>query len=69
MDGLIVFYMCLGLPVAALVAFLLWSDRATRTKNLEGLQIEEQVRQQARFDRLSPARRLYTPAGEPKHRR
>ncbi|CAM5519777.1 hypothetical protein ACIBTP_35975 [Streptomyces avidinii] len=69
MNGLIVFYACLGLPVAALVAFLLWSDRATRTKNLDGLQMEERARQQARFDKLSPARRLYTPPGELDRRR
>ncbi|MEV6681551.1 hypothetical protein AB0N09_32470 [Streptomyces erythrochromogenes] len=56
-----VFYACLGLPVAALVAFLLWSDRATRTRNLEGLQIEEHSRREASFDKLSPARRFYTP--------
>ncbi|MER7735410.1 hypothetical protein ABTX80_31405 [Streptomyces erythrochromogenes] len=65
---MIVFYVCLGLPVAILVAFLLWSDRATRTKNLDGLQIEEHARQQARFDKMSPARRFYTPPGEPKRR-
>ncbi|WP_327380721.1 hypothetical protein [Streptomyces sp. NBC_01207] len=64
MNGLIIFYACLGLPVGALVTFLLWSDRATRTKNLDGMQIEEHVRQQARFDKMSPARRLYIPPGE-----
>ncbi|MEW2136293.1 hypothetical protein AB0892_06735 [Streptomyces sp. NPDC005409] len=68
MNDLVVFYACLGLPVAALVAFLLWSDRATRTKNLEGLQIEERARQEARFDKLSPARRLYTPPSQHKRR-
>ncbi|MFJ8563819.1 hypothetical protein [Streptomyces sp. NPDC093514] len=69
MNGLFVFYACLGLPVAALVAFLLWSDRATRTKNLDGLRTEERARQQARFDKMSPARRLYTPPGELNRRR
>ncbi|WP_405443059.1 hypothetical protein OG373_36790 [Streptomyces avidinii] len=69
MSGLIVFYACLGLPVAALVTYLLWSDRATRTRNLDGLQMEERARREARFDKLSPARRLYTPPGEIKRRR
>ncbi|WP_158717876.1 hypothetical protein [Streptomyces sp. NRRL F-2664] len=62
-NDVIVFYACLGLPVAALVAFLLWSDRATRTRNLDGLRIEEQRRQEAHFDKLSPAHSLYTPPG------
>ncbi|WP_159048113.1 hypothetical protein [Streptomyces sp. XY511] len=57
MNDLIIFYACLGLPVAALVGFLLWSDRATRTKNLDGLQIEERSRQQARFDKHRAAHR------------
>ncbi|MEU6310706.1 hypothetical protein [Streptomyces sp. NPDC047014] len=65
---MIVFYACLGLPVAALVVFLLWSDRATRTKNLQGLQIEEQARREANFDKLSPARKFYTPPGAAKRR-
>ncbi|MFG2989599.1 hypothetical protein ACGFZK_09985 [Streptomyces sp. NPDC048257] len=69
MNGMIVFYACLGLPVAALVAFLLWSDRATRTKNLDGLQTEDRARQEARFDKLSPARRVYAPPGELNRRR
>ncbi|MFJ3635355.1 hypothetical protein [Streptomyces sp. NPDC090112] len=68
MDGLVVFYTCLGLPVAALVGYLLWSDRATRTRNLDGLQAEERARQEARFDKLSPARRLYTPSSDRKRR-
>ncbi|MFB7172406.1 hypothetical protein ACFCYM_16485 [Streptomyces sp. NPDC056254] len=67
MNDLMVFYACLGLPVAALVAFLLWSDRATRTKNLDGLQVEERARQEARFDKLSPGRRFY--GGQSKSRR
>lgn len=68
-NDLIIFYACLGLPVAALVGFLLWSDRATRTKNLDGLQIEERSRQQARFDKLSPGRRFYTPTSQSGRRR
>ncbi|GAA2635819.1 MULTISPECIES: hypothetical protein [Streptomyces] len=66
---MLVFYACVGGPIAALVGFLLWTDRATRTKNLEGLQMEEQARQQARFDKLSPARRFYIPPGELNRRR
>ncbi|MFD6225849.1 hypothetical protein ACFWFZ_03050 [Streptomyces sp. NPDC060232] len=69
MNDLMVFYTCLGLPVAALVAFLLWSDRATRTKNVDGLQIEEEARREARFDKLSPARRFYAPPSQLKSRR
>ncbi|MFC9585724.1 hypothetical protein ACFVJ8_23255 [Streptomyces yangpuensis] len=65
---MIVFYACLGLPVVALVTYLLWSDRATRTRNLDGLLAEERARQEARFDKHSPARRFYTPPGERKRR-
>ncbi|WP_046776808.1 hypothetical protein [Streptomyces yangpuensis] len=61
---MILFYACLGLPIVALVAYLLWSDRATRTRNLDGLQAEERARQEARFDKLSPGRRFYTPPNE-----
>ncbi|MFG2976932.1 hypothetical protein ACGFYY_28580 [Streptomyces sp. NPDC048331] len=61
---MILFYTCAGLPIAVLVAYLLWTDRATRTKNLDGLQTEEKVRQQLRFDKLSPARRFYIPPNE-----
>ncbi|MFE5490665.1 hypothetical protein ACFQ7Z_12040 [Streptomyces virginiae] len=68
-NDLIIFYACLGLPVAALVGFLLWSDRATRTKNLDGLQIEEHSRREARFDKLSPARGFYTPTSQSGRRR
>ncbi|MFD7788521.1 hypothetical protein ACFV4Q_36365 [Streptomyces nojiriensis] len=32
-------------------------------------QLLYQVRQQARFDKMSPTRRLYTPPGELKRRR
>ncbi|MBZ9593929.1 hypothetical protein [Streptomyces yangpuensis] len=61
---MIFFYACLGLPIVALVAYLLWSDRATRTRNLDGLQAEERARKEARFDKLSPGRRFYTPPNE-----
>ncbi|MER7826335.1 MULTISPECIES: hypothetical protein [unclassified Streptomyces] len=61
---MITFYACAGIPIAALVTYLLWSDRATRTKNLDGWQLEEKVRKEARFDKLSPARRFYTPPNE-----
>lgn len=64
LKNLIVFYACAGLPIAALVVYLLWTDRATRTRNLDGLQMEDKARQEARFDKLSPARRFYIPPNE-----
>ncbi|MGW6981482.1 hypothetical protein ACWGE1_18860 [Streptomyces sp. NPDC054932] len=56
--------------MVTLVALLLWRDKATRTRNLEGLRIEENARQQARLDKYSPVfSHSYIPPRSPDGRR
>ncbi|MFE6834765.1 hypothetical protein ACFVFI_07945 [Streptomyces sp. NPDC057705] len=70
MNGMITVYAYFGLPVVMLVAFLLWRDKATRTKNLDGLRVEESARRRARLDKYSPVySHTYIPPRSPDGRR